>query len=224
MAHLTGIGCFGLRPTIVGPATFNDRHMTNVEELIEDFQDLDESEACQLLDELGRELPEIPDSVRVDELLVPGCQSRVWLVAELEGTPKTGAVHITADSDAIVVKGLIFVAKEIFEGRTPREILDTDYQSVFDRMGVGRLITPQRKNGLNSVIRRIRMFAAKSLGEELDDNPASSSTQTKAVEPTLSIRDVRAKFPVLQQTLPNGKPIVYLDSGASARKPASVIA
>jgi cysteine desulfurase/selenocysteine lyase len=199
--------------------------MNNVEELIEDFQDLDDREANQMLDELGRELPEIPDAVRRDEFLVPGCQSRVWLVAELDGTPETGSVQITADSDAIVVKGLIFVAKEIFNGRTPREILDADYQSVFDRMGVGRLITPQRKNGLNSVIRRIRTFAATALGEPADGESTEETTPTQPtiVEPTRSIDGIKSAFPILNQTLPGERKVVYLDSGASAQKPTCVI-
>ncbi len=196
--------------------------MSNVQELIEEFQELDGTEAAQLLDELGRELPAIPASVQIDEYLVPGCQSRVWLVAELRGEPAT--VSITADSDAIVVKGLIYVTLEIFNGRTPQEVLDIDYRRAFEEMGIDRFIMPQRKNGLNSMVRRIRMFAAKSLGITLDEDGTVTvpPSEPVTVEPTRDIASVRDEFPILQQTLPNGQPVVYLDSGASAQKPACV--
>ena len=112
--------------------------LTNVEELIDEFADLDEREACELLDELGREIPEIPKSVYVDENLVPGCQSRVWAACQLsDASPPT--VTIQADSDAFVVKGLIYVVLEMFAGRTPQQILDTNYVQLFDRMGVGKM-------------------------------------------------------------------------------------
>lgn len=195
--------------------------MSTVQELIDDFQDLDEVEACQLLDELGRELPEIPESVRIDEFLVPGCQSRVWLIAELQGEP--GRVRITADSDALVVKGLIYVTLEIFDGLTPQEVLDVEYKQIFEELGIGRLILPQRKNGLYSMVRRIRTFAATQLGVELPPDDEADSSQQPAAAPTIAIQDVRGHFPILQQTLPSGKSVVYLDSGASAQKPDCVI-
>ena len=194
-----------------------------VQELIEDFADLTEIEACELLDELGRELPEIPDEVRVPEFIVPGCQSQVWLVAELRGEP--GTVHITADSDAIVVKGLVFVTMEIYNGLTPQEILDVDYKQIFEDLGVGRMILPQRKNGLYAMVNRIRTFAATTLGVPLDGDSADTGAVTppEIVAATRDIANVKSEFPILNQTLPDGRPVIYLDSGASAQKPACVI-
>lgn len=194
---------------------------TGVQELIEDFEDLTETEACQLLDELGRELPEIPDEVRIDELLVPGCQSRVWLVAELAGDPPT--VQITADSDAIVVKGLIYVTKEIYNGLTPEQVIAVDYKQIFEDLGVGRMILPQRKNGLYSMVNRIRTFAATTLGIPLEDESTAASSAPQVIAPTRDIATVKAEFPILNQTLPDGRDVVFLDSGASAQKPECVI-
>ncbi len=131
-----------------------------VDELVAEFAHLDEREACQLLDELGRELPEIPPAVYGDENLVPGCQSRVWLVTHLnEDDPPT--ISIQADSDAFVVKGLIYVVLRMYDARTPREVLDVDYVAIFDRLGLGRLILPQRKNGLYAMVRKIRNFCRR---------------------------------------------------------------
>lgn len=195
--------------------------LTTVDELIDEFAELDEREACELLDELGREIPEIPESVYVDSNLVPGCQSRVWVENHLShDAPET--VQIWADSDAFVVKGLIYVVLEMFNGRTPREILDTDYVGIFDRMGVGKLILPQRKNGLYSLVKTIRRFAADALGEVPDEQEISTAVPTFP-SPSRGIQDIAAEFPILQRPLPSGRLPVFLDSGASAQKPSCVI-
>lgn len=196
-----------------------------VDELIEEFADLDEHEACQVLDELGRELPEIPESVYVDENLVPGCQSRVWLVCGLsDAEPAT--VELQADSDAIIVKGLVKILLEMYVGRTPQQVLETDYAQIFESMGLSRLITPQRKNGLFSMVRAIRGFAAQAAGVEIDDAVAGGPEPTLSkirIEPWRSVENIATEFPVLQQQLPSGGRPVFLDSGASAQKPQQVI-
>ncbi|NNE00078.1 MAG: SufE family protein, partial [Pirellulaceae bacterium] len=97
--------------------------MTVVDDLIEEFADLDQREANQLLDELGRDLPEIPESVYVDSNLVPGCQSRVWMVKSLSDE-QPATIRIQADSDAIIVKGLVHFLLEIYQGLTPQQALD----------------------------------------------------------------------------------------------------
>ena len=195
--------------------------MTAVEELIDEFSYLDQREACQLLEELGRDLPKIPDSVYEKHNLVPGCQSRVWLVNHLT----EDKLHIDADSDAGVVKGLIYVVLQMFEGLSLQEVLDLDYVSTFERLGLGRLILPQRKNGLFSMVKKIRMFASAELGV---DAPAEivpgAKVVAKEIKPTKSIEGIASEFPVLNQELPGGFRPVFLDSGASAQKPASVIA
>ncbi len=197
--------------------------MTAVDELIEEFADLNEQEACQVLDELGRELPKIPESVYVDRNLVPGCQSRVWMVCRLSPTdPAT--LQIQADSDAIIVKGLVSLLLQMYVGRTPSEALDVDYIQIFESLGLGRLITPQRKNGLFSMVSEIRRFAARELGmEDVVTSAAGQVRQLGVPAITRSIDNIAADFPILQRPLPSGELPIFLDSGASSQKPRLVI-
>ena len=193
--------------------------LTTVAELIEEFADLNEREACELLDELGREIPKIPESVYVRDNLVPGCQSKVWVDNQLNDNQ---SIHIYADSDAFVVKGLIYVVLQMYQDRQPKEILDVDYVQIFDDMGVGKLILPQRKNGLYSLVKTIRHFCAASIGEiasEVQTGPKIPAFPS----PSRGIEGIAKEFPILQQTLPNGMRPVFLDSGASAQKPQVVI-
>ncbi len=197
--------------------------LSDVDDLISEFDHLDEREACQYLDELGRELPEIPKSVYIDNNLVPGCQSRVWLVNRLtDDSP--AKVEIQVDSDAFVVKGLAYVVLQIFGNQTPEEILATDYASLFDRMGLGRLILPQRKNGLYSMVDRIRNFAADSIGQSIEGEMApGTSVVAPPIEISRTIDNIADEFPILNRQLPSGKRAIFLDSGASAQKPQCVI-
>lgn len=200
-----------------------DNFVNAVDDLIEEFEDLDEHEACQVLDELGRSLPEIPESVYSDENLVPGCQSRVWMVCGLsEEEPKR--LTIQADSDAIIVKGLVSVLLEIYVGQTPAEAIEIDYATIFEKLGLGRLITPQRKNGLFSMVKTVRQFAADQLGQTSIPTLAPSvAVKAEAPVPTRSIESIAKEFPILQRPLPGGKRPVFLDSGASSQKPHCVI-
>ncbi len=196
---------------------------SQLDELIDEFQDLDEREACELLDELGRDLPEVPKSVYVSDNLVPGCQSRVWLVNRMsDSSPPT--LEIQVDSDAFVVKGLAYIVLQMYQARTPQEVLAIDYVSQFDRMGLGRLILPQRKNGLYAMVQRIRDFAANAIGT--NPEPASipgTKVTPLVVDQTRSIDNIAKEFPVLCKLLPSGLRPVFLDSGASAQKPDMVI-
>ena len=196
-----------------------------IEELVEDFVDLDQHEACQYLDELGRELPEIPEHVYDNSNLVAGCQSRVWMVCRFAGGAEP-RLEIQADSDAIIVKGLISVLLKMYVGLGPREVSQLDHERVFEQLGLGRLITPQRKNGLFGMVKRIRETATAALGLESTsetlprtENRVSPATPT----PRRPIEDIAREFPILVAPLPSGKRPVFLDSGASAQKPAVVI-
>lgn len=195
--------------------------LTSIEDLIEDFEGLNEREACEMLEEMGREIPEIPESVKVDSNLVPGCQSRVWVENKLtQSDPAT--VNIFADSDAFVVKGLIYVVLSMYQGRTAQQILDIDYVQVFDQIGVGKLILPQRKNGLFSLVKTIRHFCAATLGKSAPEMQ-SYNRVAEFPSPTRTIDGIATEFPILQRPLPNGSRPIFLDSGASAQKPQSVI-
>ena len=118
--------------------------------LLEDWRD-----KVEYIIELGKDLPPLPDALKTEGNKVRGCQSQVWLVAEPEAG---GRVHLRADSDAVLVKGLISLLVSLYDRRTPQEILDTP-PDVLERVGLAKLLTPGRSNGLYSMVARIRSMA-----------------------------------------------------------------
>jgi cysteine desulfuration protein SufE len=130
-----------------------------IDELFEEFEDLpDWDERCDYLIDLGFEVPKLPEETKVDANKVHGCQSNVWLVSELKPTaPPT--VEFIANSDAIIVNGLIAVLMALYSGKTPREILEVDAKTVFAKLGLERHLSAQRRNGLYSMVERIRQLA-----------------------------------------------------------------
>ena len=134
--------------------------------IIEDFELLDEWEdKYRYVIELGRMLEPISDAERTDANKVRGCASQVWLQthAGAPGGERGPVLHFTGDSDAHIVKGLIAILFAIYSGRHARDILETDAQSVFGRLGLREHLTPQRSNGLASMIERIRAEAQAAL-------------------------------------------------------------
>ncbi len=105
--------------------------------------------------DLGRELPEMPVERRRDELLVRGCQSQVWL----DWQEEDGRIILEADSDALIVRGLIALILAVYDRRTPREILDFDIEDYFTRLDLLRHISQTRGNGLRAMVQRIRDVA-----------------------------------------------------------------
>jgi cysteine desulfuration protein SufE len=105
--------------------------------------------------ELGKGLPELPEVYKTEANKVRGCQSQVWLVAEPEAS---GRLHLRADSDAVLTKGLISLLVRLYDRRTPREILDNPPE-VLERIGLRKLLTPGRSNGLYAMVGRIRGLA-----------------------------------------------------------------
>ncbi len=132
-----------------------------VEELIDNFSFLDDwDDRFRYLIDLGRKLEPMDDSLKTEESKVRGCTSQVWIVDEVQpGTPPT--LHFTADSDAHIVKGLIAVLLSIYDGRTPEEILAVDAKDVIGRLGFEQHLSPNRANGLFSMVERIRALAAR---------------------------------------------------------------
>jgi cysteine desulfuration protein SufE len=125
------------------------------QEIIEEFSSLGEwMERYNYLIDLGKDLPMIDPALRRDEYLIRGCQSRVWLNAEL----KDGIVYYTADSDAIITKGLAALMIRVFTGHTPAEIVDADL-SFIDAIGLKEHLSPTRSNGLVSMVKQIRYYA-----------------------------------------------------------------
>ncbi|MCC8089319.1 MAG: SufE family protein [Rikenellaceae bacterium] len=125
------------------------------DEIIEEFSIFDEwLDKYNYLIELSKTLPEIDQAHRTDNYVIKGCQSRVWLDAEMTD----GKVYFTADSDAIITKGIIALLIRVLNGRTPQEILDTDLYFI-DEIGLKENLSPTRANGLLSMIKQMRMYA-----------------------------------------------------------------
>jgi cysteine desulfuration protein SufE len=129
-----------------------------VDEIADDFDLLaDGDEQLGYVIDLGKKLAPLSTEERNDRNKVRGCASQVWLVAEPADTD--GRVVYRGDSDAIIVRGLIGVLLRIFSGRTPAEILAADPNAIFQRLKLTQMLTPQRSNGLYSMMERIRADA-----------------------------------------------------------------
>ncbi len=123
--------------------------------LEEEFALLDDwRDKVEYIIELGKDLPPMPEALKSEGSKVRGCQSQVWLVAE----PEAGRLHLRADSDAVLVKGLISLLVTLYDRRTPQEILDNP-PDVLERVGLAKLLTPGRSNGLYAMVARIRSIA-----------------------------------------------------------------
>lgn len=125
------------------------------DEVIEEFADFtDWMDRYQLLIDLGNELQPLAPEYKTESNLIDGCQSRVWLQADYDG----GLITLTADSDALIVKGIIALLIRVLSGHTPQEILDADLYFI-DRIGLKDHLSPTRSNGLLAMIKQIRMYA-----------------------------------------------------------------
>ena len=128
-------------------------------EVIDEFSIFDDwLDKYEYLIELGKSLKEYPEDRKTDDKLVKGCQSRVWIDFSIEN----GRIFFNADSDAIITKGIISLLVRIYSGRTPEEILSSDF-SVVERIGLKENLSPTRANGLVSMIQMIRAIAAANL-------------------------------------------------------------
>ena len=120
----------------------------------------DWDERYDLIIDFGRELPGLPAEAQKQENIVTGCMSTVWLVTEVTDE-ETGAIEIQADSDSIIVKGLIVILIAHYSGKTAREILDSDAIVLFEKLGLNQHLSPQRRNGLYSMVKRLKELAAE---------------------------------------------------------------
>jgi len=136
--------------------------MMTIDELLEEFEELlDWEEQCDFLIDLGFELPTFPVEFKCDENIVRGCQSLVWLVAEPVVSDGVTVVKIQADSDSMIVKGLIAVLLAAYSGKTAQQILDTEIETLFERMGLNQHLSSTRRNGLHGMVQRVCGFAAE---------------------------------------------------------------
>ena len=136
-----------------------------IDEINENFALLDEwDDRYRYVIELGRTLAPLPEGARTDANKVSGCASQVWLTTEHDPDGAGGPVlRFTGDSDAHIVRGLIAILFAIYSGKPARHILDVDALALFDHLGLREHLTPQRSNGLKSMVGRIRDEARHAL-------------------------------------------------------------
>jgi len=139
--------------------------MATIDEITENFALLDDwDDRYRYVIELGRTLPPLAESAHVDANKVQGCASQVWLVTHVKPDGAGGPVlTFDGDSDAHIVRGLIAILFALYSGKSAQEILSTDALALFDRMGLRENLTPQRTNGLRSMVERIRAEAKSAL-------------------------------------------------------------
>ena len=125
------------------------------EEIIEEFAGFDDwMDKYQLLIDLGNELAPLEDKYKTEQNLIDGCQSRVWLQADYED----GQIHFSAESDALIVKGIVSLLIRVLSDHTPQEILDADLYFI-EEIGLKEHLSPTRSNGLVAMVKQIRAYA-----------------------------------------------------------------
>lgn len=126
------------------------------DEIIEEFEDIvDWMDRYAYIIELGTSLPALPEEEKTPQNLIEGCQSRVWITADLDGE---GNIVFRADSDALIVKGIVALLLRVVSGHKPREILDADLYFI-NRIGLSEHLSPTRSNGLVAMVRQMRNYA-----------------------------------------------------------------
>lgn len=133
-----------------------------VEELFETFEDLEEwDERYDFIIDLGRELPAIAPELQTEENIVKGCMSTVWMVTSVEATSDAEVLKIQADSDSIIVKGLIVLLLAFYNNMSPAEVASADVESYLASLGLNQHLSPQRRNGLFSMVKQLKSLDAK---------------------------------------------------------------
>lgn len=132
-----------------------------IDDIIDDFALIDDwEERYRYVIELGRSLPELPDSARTENNRVRGCASQVWVETSMTKNDRGEPVlSFRGDSDAHIVRGLVAIILALYSDKTAREILDTDALATFGKLGLIEHLTPQRSNGVRSMVERIRRDA-----------------------------------------------------------------
>ena len=125
------------------------------DEIIEEFSGLDDwMDKYQLLIDLGNELTPLDERYKTEQNLIDGCQSRVWLQADYEN----GQIHFSAESDALIVKGIVSLLIRVLSDHTPQEILDADLYFI-EEIGLKEHLSPTRSNGLVAMVKQMRTYA-----------------------------------------------------------------
>ncbi|MCY3999177.1 MAG: SufE family protein [Flavobacteriaceae bacterium] len=125
------------------------------EEIVQTFDFLEDWEQrYEHMIDLGKSLPLIDSEFKTDDFIIKGCQSRVWMHAQLQ----EDRLYFTADSDAIITKGIIAILIEVFSGQKPKDILNAD-TSFIDKIGIREHLSPTRANGLLSMVKQMKLYA-----------------------------------------------------------------
>ncbi len=130
--------------------------LTEVQDsIIDEFALFDDwMDKYNLLIDMGKDLPAIDPKYKVKDFLIEGCQSKVWLHPEFHG----GSISFTADSDAIITRGIVALLVKVLSGRTPEEIIAADLYFI-DKIGLRQNLSPTRSNGLLSMVRQMKLYA-----------------------------------------------------------------
>jgi len=132
---------------------------TTLEDVLDAFEFLDDwEERYAYIVDLGKQLPAFPDDERIEKNYVHGCQSQVWLIHHHDEA--SSKLFLLIDSDAIIVRGLAAIILVALNGKTPRELLATDIDELFEQLDLFRHISPTRGNGLRAMVGKIRDIAA----------------------------------------------------------------
>ena len=127
------------------------------DEIIDEFSGLDDwMDRYQMLIDLGNEQEPLDEQYKTESNLIDGCQSRVWLQADF--VEESGTIHFSAESDALIVKGIVALLIRVLSDHTPQEILDADLYFI-DRIGLKEHLSPTRSNGLLAMVKQMRMYA-----------------------------------------------------------------
>jgi cysteine desulfuration protein SufE len=125
------------------------------DEIIEEFTELDDwMDRYQLLIDMGSDQQPLPEKYKTEQNLIDGCQSRVWLQADLVD----GHIHFQAESDALIVKGIVTLLLRVFNDQTPEEILSADLYFI-DQIGLREHLSPTRSNGLLAMLKQMKLYA-----------------------------------------------------------------
>ena len=134
------------------------------DEIIEEFTGFDDwMDKYQLLIDLGNEQEPLDEKYKIESNLIDGCQSRVWLVADYvkesgDRRQEAGVIHFRAESDALIVKGIVALLIRVLSGHTPQDILDAELYFI-DEIGLKEHLSPTRSNGLLAMVKQMRMYA-----------------------------------------------------------------
>jgi cysteine desulfuration protein SufE len=139
-------------------------NMPAIDDIVDSFAYMDDwDDRYRYVIELGRTLEPLPDAARIEANKVQGCASQVWLTTQAKENAAGPVLTFRGDSDAHIVRGLIAILFALYSGKPARDILATDALGLFDRLGLREHLTPQRSNGLRSMVERIRSEATRAL-------------------------------------------------------------